>query len=499
MIRRVLRPTIPPSVTTAPQPRRTWRRRLLRSLVAVVGLMLIVVGIYLAYNYFFVLVRTDPAALAKLRDEVAWLEQNTVPLQSVRPGADDDDLQPLSPMFADVRIVGLGEATHGTKEFNTMRHRLFEFLVREHGFRVFILEDGFGNVARINDYVLRGTGSARDALRGLETWPWQTKEHEALIEWMRAYNIEHPDDPVRCYGADMQSYSDSLRLLTDFTQVHLPQVAPQVGQLSDALGRLDNSTPETYRTIRDEIYATVQAIREVYTQNQASLQAATSPQEYNATLLHLRVAEQYAAHYDPQTAAVEGIGSFLRNALFPPQTDVDPTIELRDQFMAENIATILGFERPDNKAVWWAHNGHVGMTLVNKTYAGGYLRQQFGAAYYALGFQYFQGGFQAIGTDAQLQEFYHQRSDEGSLAYRFARLAEPYTFLNFRNLAQGQPEWLWQSQPWNHIGAVAFPTRQPGYLGTQIVPPADFDGLIYIHNTSRAEPVEGFDAFPIKN
>jgi erythromycin esterase len=39
-----------------------------------------------------------------------------------------------------VRVVGLGESTHGTAEFFRLKHRLVEYLVTAHGFRTFAME-----------------------------------------------------------------------------------------------------------------------------------------------------------------------------------------------------------------------------------------------------------------------------------------------------------------------------------------------------------------------
>jgi len=44
-----------------------------------------------------------------------WKENNVVPMQSVE--ADLDDLIGMKEFFQDVRIVGIGETTHGTGDF----------------------------------------------------------------------------------------------------------------------------------------------------------------------------------------------------------------------------------------------------------------------------------------------------------------------------------------------------------------------------------------------
>src|SRR5262245_43070712 len=57
----------------------------------------------------------------------AALERTTIPLKTVRAESGLEDLEPLVPLLSDRRIVALGEATHGTREF--FQHRLVEFLV----------------------------------------------------------------------------------------------------------------------------------------------------------------------------------------------------------------------------------------------------------------------------------------------------------------------------------------------------------------------------------
>src|SRR6056297_1662428 len=38
--------------------------------------------------------------------------------------------------FGDTSVIGLGEATHGTKEFFQLKHRLIKYFIKNHGFRI---------------------------------------------------------------------------------------------------------------------------------------------------------------------------------------------------------------------------------------------------------------------------------------------------------------------------------------------------------------------------
>ncbi|MFF7725241.1 erythromycin esterase family protein [Streptomyces sp. NPDC008001] len=96
-------------------------------------------------------------------------------------------------------IVGIGEATRSSRETFGVRDQLFRRLVRHHGFRALAVHEGAGVAAALDRYVRGGEGSAESALDG--AWrPWRTAETAAALEWIRAFNRDHPGDPVRIFG-----------------------------------------------------------------------------------------------------------------------------------------------------------------------------------------------------------------------------------------------------------------------------------------------------------
>jgi len=124
-------------------------------------------------------------------------------LRGVRAGCGFADLEPLRAIVSSARIVALGEATHGTREFFQLKHRLLEFLVRELGFTAFALEANWPEAQAVDDYVRHGRGDPAAALAGLRFWTWNTEEVLALIEWLRAYNAGG-GRPVSFTGFDAQ-------------------------------------------------------------------------------------------------------------------------------------------------------------------------------------------------------------------------------------------------------------------------------------------------------
>lgn len=122
----------------------------------------------------------------------------------------NDDLNALKPILKDKEIIGVGEATHGTKEFFEMKHRLFKFLVEEMDFKVFAMEESMSNMELINEYIL---GKDYKLMSNLLA-PWQTKEMMDLINWAKEYNNKvSKENKIRFYGFDSQENNDGLETI----------------------------------------------------------------------------------------------------------------------------------------------------------------------------------------------------------------------------------------------------------------------------------------------
>jgi erythromycin esterase-like protein len=55
-----------------------------------------------------------------------WIAAHAIPLTTVEARHGFDDLQPLKKVVGDARIVELGEATHGSREFFQLKHRMLD-------------------------------------------------------------------------------------------------------------------------------------------------------------------------------------------------------------------------------------------------------------------------------------------------------------------------------------------------------------------------------------
>lgn len=146
------------------------------------------------------------AALCPGQDQppVDWIRDHAVKLDTVAPGNGFADLQALKKTIGDARIVSLGEATHGTREFFQMKHRMLEFLATEMGFNIFSIEANMPEAYRLNDYVLTGYGDPAQLLKGMYFWTWDTEEVLEMIRWMREFNASGKGQ-IQFTGFDMQT------------------------------------------------------------------------------------------------------------------------------------------------------------------------------------------------------------------------------------------------------------------------------------------------------
>ena len=91
--------------------------------------------------------------------ELDQLNEASFPINSFTNADGYEDLMPIIPMLADIEVVGIGEATHGTKEFFQLKQKVSEVLIQKLGFKVLIIETYFADTEEMNHYALTGEGN----------------------------------------------------------------------------------------------------------------------------------------------------------------------------------------------------------------------------------------------------------------------------------------------------------------------------------------------------
>lgn len=419
-----------------------------------------------------------------------WVASNAIPLASVEAGNGFTDLAPLKEVLADVRLVGLGESTHGTREIFQLKHRLVEFLVREMGFTVFVIEASFPACLNVNRYVLNGEGDPAEALASMGFWTWDTEEVSAMIEWMRGYNETVPDDrKVLFLGDDLQYIDGSLDAVEEFIGRADPDFAESVAVAYRAV-RIDpfeiTALAEAPDEVKQEILGGLNAVVDYLVLHESELVQGSSQAEFDMVLQHARIPTQF---YDAYS-----------RVMFDPENPEGSGAALRDVYMAQNMSWIVETLRPGAKAALWAHNGHVSKSVYGGMIPamGQMLREIYGEEYYTLGFDFDRGSFQARNLDPEapdeeygvLREFTVGPARDGTLAALLREAVQGDFLVDFRSVPASGPvsSWLAEPHPMASIGAGFSDSYAASRWRAPLAVTEHFDGLVFLHETTRARP-----------
>jgi erythromycin esterase len=382
------------------------------------------------------------AAHGHTNGPVAALGRDARPLHSTEPHGDPRDLRPLGAMVGDATVVGLGEATHNSREFFTMKHRVFRYLVEEKGFTAFALETGWSGGIRLNEYVRNGTGDPRQIMReefqGAYQF-WRTAEYLDLIEWMRDYNVR-TGARLQFVGNDIGYAGPELfDQVIGYVSAHHPGLLPR---FQDAYRDLRPTTDAGtwMATYPGRPMAQRQATATKAQQALDALAAASPGTTRHAWMLqHARAIVQVATLY---AFALED----------PAQLALG--MRYRDQAMADNTA--WWHEQTGAKVLLSAHNAHVGYTSASPEkyprMQGAFLRDRLGTRYVSIGFTFHHGSFNAQDENDEMGTFTVGPAAPGSNEYTLDKVAPRDYLLDMRDVSAQARAWLGQPRPTRAIG-----------------------------------------------
>ncbi|MFF1378192.1 erythromycin esterase family protein [Streptomyces sp. NPDC058308] len=402
-------------------------------------------------------------------DPVAAIERAAHPLRSTAPGGGTEDLRPLDAMVGGASVVGLGEATHGSHEFFTMKERVFAHLVAEKGFTTFAQEVSWTTGLRFDAYVRGGGGDARELVhRELAKTPWDTDEYVHLLRWMRAYNERHPERELRFMGNDLNYPQQGVELfdgVRNHLRAHEPDLLRRVDRLYAPLRRLTDG--DTYMGLPlAERKALAKKASEAYGLLRGR-QKGSAARAFELALQHARSIAQTADMY-----------------AFPLDTDEGrrDAMLYRDRIMAENTAWWQRYA--GGKVFLSAHNAHVAYETYDPRYPkmqGAFLRDRLGKRYTSIGFTFDQGSFMAQGTDDERwKSFSVGPATRGMNEYTIDKVRHDDYFVDLRTLPATTRKWLGEARVTRSIGS-GWPD---GPYKIRLAPSHDI--LIHLHRVSAA-------------
>jgi erythromycin esterase len=398
-----------------------------------------------------------------------WLKENALPLRGLHAEASDrghGDLEPLRKVLRDVRVLGMGEATHGTAEFFRLKHRLLRFLVEEMGYTALAMEASASAAQAVDDYVLHRTGDAAEALAGLGFWTWRTREMLDVVEWMRAHNRTVPQErAVRFVGIDPQRCGPSRELAAV-----LRTPAPERADITDGLlGTLAEARTGSLVTRRTQLLAEARDLERFLQHERPRLAAHLGDAVVDRALGHARLV---VAAADVASRPLRGEGEEMG------------ALAARDRHMAQAVISLE--EGTVGKVAVWAHNGHVCTDRYARDIPamGRHLRDHYGERYYALGLLFGEGAFRARpGNSATRPPRKHTISAAGPRSVE-AQLGSATPDDHLIDLRAGRTEpavaqWLENPQFMRSFGA-GVPRVTYRFSMTSTVLMREYDGLAYV-------------------
>ncbi|CAM5316314.1 erythromycin esterase family protein [Streptomyces abikoensis] len=415
-----------------------------------------------------------PPATGDDRAVVAGLERYAHPLRSTAPGGPSDDLRAFGQLTRGADIVGLGEASHGSKDVFTVKERLFRQLAEREGFSAYAMEISWSAAVRLNTYLGTGRGDVRQIMReefqdgyGL----LNTEELAHLFGWMREHN-RGGDRQLRVVGLD---YSDA-----------------DPGQYERILTWAERNEPALLPELRRR-YAALRAL---------PTGVATRMAAYNA----LSAAEKKTMAKDAEAAyqLLAGAGKqdpwVLQEARVLAHMAAEYTVDWSDPAQAK-AASRLRDRTMAETAVWWqrqtgerivvsAHDGHVSYeTVMPEAYPvtmGADLRELAGRKYLAVGTTLYGGDYRARTATGGDGTYSVGPAAPGSNEHTLDKVRHRDFYADLR--AAGRDPvvggWLATARP-----TFVIPGRYPNDPAPRLALGRAFDVVVHLHHVRASVPV----------
>lgn len=421
----------------------------------------------------------------KLKSE---LKEYAYPLRTVVADDDFSDLMPLCEILKNVKIVSLGESTHGTREFSQLKHRVTRFLVEKMGYRVFTIEAGTIPCRNINEYIMMGKGNRAEALASQGYWIWDTEEITDMIEWMRNYNLNCVSgEECQFIGFDIKPIGQACEILRYVTKLVCNEIYEKTDTILNFIQNVPFPLGDYKRDSLNDKY--ILWLLGWLTMHEIEISEKAGHSLYELAITSCRIVYQYLD------------GSLMSGNV----------VGKRDKHMAENIKHLMNRLPNDAKIIVCAHNAHV---AVDESWEnlGWWLRHWYGDLYYTFGLTYTGGTFHAmkVSNDSMgpLTEFDAGMPIEGFWEHDLMQIRAGDYFMDLRSIKDNNSAARkWACETTKRIRAIGsgFNPENPfpdDCIYDKYVLADRYDGIFHIEKTSPTSPtptgMRGIGAKPAK-
>lgn len=353
-----------------------------------------------------------------------------------------------------VKVVGLGEATHGNSDFQDLKLEVLKTLVEKNNLKSFCLEADFGEGMMINNYI-HGNKRAENISSVFSFNIYHTKNMNDLINYMFDYNQKvKAEDKLSFYGFDMQNPEKSIELILDFCKEN------------NILE--DKDLQEEFSFIKDKNFKISQI------------------KDREDLLLEIK------AHVDSLSSnSARLVSRALTNVLDSIKyyeldfNDYAKANNVRDKFMAENVKWISDFEKSkgNNLLLISGHNGHIAKSGKFYEPMGSHLKEIFGEKYFIIGTDFYKGivNINEVGPDNKRANHVFVSADP--LAYSARKFKGEY-YLDFTKVQDGETsEFINKEINMGSLGEGYSPLMKfiPRSYRVKEIPKDLYDAMIFVY------------------
>lgn len=297
----------------------------------------------------------------------------------------------LGKLVDGARVVGIGEATHGSGNVFLERARLTVSLLEHHGFDTVMLEAPPERCELLARYVAGEDIDGRQALADLFYWCWQKEEMLQSITMLRQWN-------------QRQQAAGSARRVV-FTGFDVYPGRRSQERATQLLDRLDSGAAAEFRTL-------VTSLRELpqWTARDPRWERTASDLKAFCDGLGARLSATPSASAQDIENAVTSCYNCQTSLAYAASGEI-PVQTVRDEGMVRNV--VREAQTKGRRIVLWAHNGHVER---NPAMLGGMLSARLGSQYRVIGSVVGGGSCSALRMQGRsVVTFPLAQSPEGSL------------------------------------------------------------------------------------
>lgn len=301
----------------------------------------------------------------------------------------DNDLRPLITTVKDKKIVMLGGAGHGTKEFYEWRSVISKDLILNHGFNFISVEGDWPSCQKVNQFIQNKNDKNKDVLENKilshftrwPTWMWANDEISELVGWLKNNNNEK-DKTAGFYGLDVYSLYDSIDEVINLLQSVDSELATKIKSYYSCFDFYSKNEKAYARSL---LKRPIGCKREVHLALSETLQYSKEHgYEKNEVFFNAIMNAQVVCSSERYYRAM--------------MLGEEESWNVRDHHMMETLNQLLNHYGKDSKGIVWAHNNHVGdyratdMIKNKKINLGGLARETLGSENVALiGFSTYSG------------------------------------------------------------------------------------------------------------